>query len=66
MREGASNQSPDLKNYTVPGPRPLLKNSWIRQWLTSSNKLFVGQENQTALPEAVTYTEGDSLVREFG
>ena len=33
--EGASKQSPDLKNYNTPGPRPMLQNSWIRHCLLS-------------------------------
>ena len=30
MCVGASNQSPDLKNHTAPGPRPQFLNPWIR------------------------------------
>ena len=35
MCEGASKQSPDLKNYTAPGPRLRFLNSWIRHWSKS-------------------------------
>ena len=42
MIEGASNQSPDLKNYTAPGPLPLLKNSWIRQGTFYSSNSYQG------------------------
>ena len=38
MFEGASKQSPDLKNYTAPGPHPRFLNSWIRHCDLSIHK----------------------------
>ena len=42
MCEGASKQSPDLKNYTATGPQPPFLNFWIRHWY----ELFIGFANE--------------------
>ena len=41
MREGASEQSSDLKNYTAPGPRPRFLNFWIRYCILSASMPFL-------------------------
>ena len=53
--EGASKQSPDLKNYNAPGPRPMFQNSWIRHCLFSD--LLFEHKESTRKTVQHTYVE---------